>query len=226
MTKIAAIADQHGVLPAIPECDILVVAGDICPVDAPHDPATQAHWLDTEFRQWLDRVPATHVVGIAGNHDFVFEAKAHPRDLRWTYLQDSGCEIEGIAFWGYPWTPNLPRWAFSTETSSWGAQAHEQIPSGLDILITHGPPLNYLDGVPMDSYSGRKRGQTEDLHVGSEALLGAILDKRPKLSLMGHIHEENGQRAYIEKCELVNVSILDGAYQRVQPATEIEWVAR
>ncbi len=99
--KIVAISDLHGYLPEIPPCDLLLIAGDLCPT-YDHHPDWQSRWLANHFGAWLERVPAKHIVGIAGNHDFVFEQTPHlvPRDLRWTYLQDSGTEIAGLKLYG------------------------------------------------------------------------------------------------------------------------------
>ena len=96
--KIVALADLHGYLPsAIPACDLLLLAGDLTPVQN-HAPAFQAQWLDGPFRAWLQGQPARKIIGVAGNHGFVFEQMPFlvPRDLPWTYLQDSGTEWEGL----------------------------------------------------------------------------------------------------------------------------------
>lgn len=64
-----AIADQHGYLPTIEPCDLLLIAGDICPDDFVRpDSPDHLHWLDSTFRDWLRGVPAQRIVGIAGNH--------------------------------------------------------------------------------------------------------------------------------------------------------------
>jgi len=73
---VTAVSDLHGFLPPIDPCDLLLVAGDVCPVDD-HRPPAQAMWLDTTFRRWLDAVPATHVVGVAG---VGLDAADYPRD--------------------------------------------------------------------------------------------------------------------------------------------------
>src|SRR5580658_8754431 len=95
--RIVAISDQHGVLPEIPACDLLLIAGDVCPVSN-HAIDFQAAWLAAEFRQWLKCVPARKSVFIAGNHDFVFEQRSGflPPSFPATYLQDSGIEWEGL----------------------------------------------------------------------------------------------------------------------------------
>src|SRR5260370_33826784 len=106
--KIVALADLHGYLPSsVPACDLLLLAGDLTPVQN-HDPGFQAEWLDGPFRAWLQRQPVRKIVGIAGNHDFVFEQMPFlvPQDLPWTYLQDSGTEWEGLEISG---TPEQPR---------------------------------------------------------------------------------------------------------------------
>src|SRR5215217_6124896 len=73
--KIVAVSDQHGFLPTVPRCDLLIVAGDICQdfvdgvpaVTAPHD---QKGWFDARIRAWLRGAPATHKLATWGNHDF------------------------------------------------------------------------------------------------------------------------------------------------------------
>jgi hypothetical protein len=72
--RIICTADLHGQLPDIPECDLLLIAGDVCPVED-HDPTYQRKW-STKFRLWLadeQRVQAERIVWIAGNHDFSLE---------------------------------------------------------------------------------------------------------------------------------------------------------
>ena len=64
MINIIAVSDLHARLPNIPPCDLLLIAGDICPDGSA---MTQAKWLDTSFRAWLEKIPAKEIVGIADN---------------------------------------------------------------------------------------------------------------------------------------------------------------
>src|SRR5690348_12012006 len=69
--KVTAFADAHGALPKIrEECDLLLIGGDVCPVDQSHEPAHQRNWLRTVFSDWLHEQPAKNIVWIGGNHDF------------------------------------------------------------------------------------------------------------------------------------------------------------
>jgi 3',5'-cyclic AMP phosphodiesterase CpdA len=63
--RIVAVSDLHGFLPEIPACDLLIVAGDVCPdrfgpFMAAHDPYQQQAWFDRKVRPWLAEAPATH----------------------------------------------------------------------------------------------------------------------------------------------------------------------
>jgi Icc-related predicted phosphoesterase len=200
-----AISDQHGVLPEIPPCDLLLIAGDVCPVTN-HNPWFQASWLREDFRRWLLAVPARKTIFVAGNHDFVFEQQPDivPRDLPASYLQDSGLEWEGLQIWGTPWQPWFFDWAFNLHE---GDLAHKWalIPDNTDILVVHGPPHGYGDGVP--ELDGVRR-------TGSPSLLLRIRQVRPKLVVFGHIHEGRGQWR-IGDSVLANVTILDEAYRHV-----------
>jgi hypothetical protein len=58
------------------------------------------------------------------------------------YLQDDGCIIEGVKFWGSPWTHC--RYAFCGDEAE-RAKHFALIPTDTDIVITHNPPFNILD---------------------------------------------------------------------------------
>lgn len=182
--RIYPIADLHGHLPYTPPCDLLVIAGDVCPV-VDHGVDRQRTWLDADFRAWLLRQPAREKVGIAGNHDFL--AQFEPdfmRSLPWVYLQDEATEIAGLKIFGSPWTPTFFNWAFMKDDPElediWAA-----IPSDTQLLITHGPPRGFGDRT--------RRGVT----AGSWTLLKRIQQlKELKLHVFGHIHEDPGAWTY------------------------------
>lgn len=211
--KIVAVSDLHGTLPDIPPCDLLLIGGDICPI-RDHAVARQAAWLDTDFRRWLSAAPARQVVGVAGNHDFVFQHRPElvPPDLPWAYLQDSGLRWQGLNIWGSPWQPWFFDWAFNLYEPDLVAK-WALIPAGTDILVLHGPPHGYGDGVPRD-------GGVE--HTGSPALLARIAAVRPRVVIFGHIHEGRGEWR-LGPTTLANVTILDVAYNHVHPPWEHEF---
>lgn len=205
--KVCAIADQHGLLPDIPECELLVIAGDICPIFN-HELDFQFLWLNDNFRQWLECVPARRIVGIAGNHDFVFEADQHPKDLPWSYLCDSGVEVNDLFLWGTPWTPNLPSWAFQKNPPLADTHFEETVPRHTDILLTHGPPYGRGDWVPPGRFS------VEGEHVGYKGLLPIISRiGGPMEVITGHIHEARGTWKY-SGTTIRNVALVDDNYER------------
>lgn len=63
MSKIIAVADLHGHLPLdIPTCDLLIVAGDICPhfshkAGSAEDIAGQVRFLEYRFKPWRLNLP-------------------------------------------------------------------------------------------------------------------------------------------------------------------------
>jgi Icc-related predicted phosphoesterase len=209
--KVVAVSDLHGHLPAISGCDLLLIAGDICPLTN-HGVEFQAAWLDADFRRWLRSLAdVRHVVGIAGNHDFIFERAPQlvPPDLPWTYLQDSLAEIEGLRIWGTPWQPRIGGWAFGG-TPDELKEKWSRIPSAVDVIVVHGPPRFYGDGVP-------REGRVEN--VGCPHLLRRIDEIGPRLVVYGHIHEGRG-RWEIGRTTLANVTLLDERYNLVyQPWT-------
>lgn len=205
-------ADLHGHLPPVPDCDVLVIAGDMTP-PSDHGLAFQRAWLDTTFRGWLSRAPAREVVAIAGNHDFLFErAPESAPELPWTYLQDSAAVVGGLRFWGSPWTPWFFDWAFNAPqddvAEEFLAARYATAPEACDVVVVHGPPAGYGDLTA--------RGQS----VGSGAFLSLIDRIAPRLAVFGHIHEGRGEWMR-GASRLVNASAVDLRYALVAEPIQV-----
>lgn len=200
--KVVAISDLHGYLPPIPKCDLLLIAGDLCPY---HKIFLQATWLDTDFRSWLNKVPARKVIGIAGNHDFIFQHAAYlVPELPWTYLQDSATEWEGLKFYGTPWQPIFGNWAFNADDETL-KRRWSFIHDDTNVLLSHGPPYTFGDLAP--PLLNRRKQWT---NVGCKHLLDRLYElERCRLTVFGHIHEGRGEWE-LGTMKLANVTLVDG----------------
>jgi predicted phosphohydrolase len=115
MPKIVLISDTHNLHSkiTIPECDILIHAGD----------ATGRGTLQevSSFLYWLSQQPAKHKVAIAGNHDWLFDRDPFmARNLLSQYsnitmLNDELKEVMGLKIYGSPVTPRFFDWAFNAD---------------------------------------------------------------------------------------------------------------
>jgi len=219
--KISCISDTHGRHRdvRVPKCDVLIHAGDWS--------HTGEESIIVDIFQWFEEQPCDHVVAICGNHDLSVEASPNwfKREVldktsdKIHYLQadsllfDACCTIDGIKFFGSPWTPSFHGWAFNfpptrakfcdtTKTSDWSnghAVEHwNRIPNDTDVVITHGPPKGILD-----------RLQHDGVNAGCEALRTAIREINPKLHIFGHIHEAYGGRVE-DSTYFVNASQMTG----------------
>lgn len=224
MPVVAAISDLHGVLPRakdgwpdVPDCDLLIVAGDICPdfLNSSYDKgeARQAAWLGKDFREWLFDVKHARgrpeIIGIAGNHDFVFERGIHP-DLPWRYVRDRLVTAAGLLVYGTPWCPKLGRWAFYADEKRL-RYVYEAVPPNVDVLVSHSPPYNYGDVVPKNS---RFNMSDRDIHVGTHQLTNILYEKKPHVVVSGHIHGGRGRYEYHSNGTVVyNVALLTDDYE-------------
>lgn len=184
MIRVACISDTHSILPKVEPCDILLLGGDICDNGSA---VAQVGWLYDVFKPWLEKVPAKHIVGIAGNHDLVFGKNSElvPRGLKWHYLQGTIIEIEGLKIYGLPWS--LPIWgAFQLDEEGLKRKC-SQIPDDIDIIVSHGPPYGIGDGVPRLITDQNEHEWHSVEHVGSFALRERVFDIRPLLTVFSNI---------------------------------------
>lgn len=198
--RICAVSDLHGRLPEIPPCDVLVIAGDICPDSTSTrlihlcDPdlmrVDQMGWLQTDFEEWLRKLPPSVRIVIAtpGNHDFwtrlpesVASGDGHPPVH---LLIDEGLEAYGKKFYASPWVNPCGPWNYQMDRAR-RKVAFSDIPAGLDLLITHSPA--YLVGDR--TYSAKLFHGKPGEPIGCEELRREIYDKKPRFHVFGHIHE-------------------------------------
>ncbi len=183
--KFVLISDTHNKHEKLklPACDFLIHAGDISQKGKPSE--------ILNFLEWFKLQPARYKIFIAGNHDFCFEEKNLDHEIqnqiivnKIHYLNDSGCVIEGVKFWGSPITPWFHDWAFNRHRGNDILNHWSKIPSDTQVLITHGPPANILDRTWMGK------------NVGCEDLSRLIFEEKKlpclKLHVFGHIHEDHG----------------------------------
>lgn len=210
MPKIVCISDTHNLHSKvkIPECDILIHAGD----------ATGRGTLQeaSSFLYWFAQQSAKHKILVWGNHDIIGEDNPNLAKMLLseypsiTYLENSGAEVLGIKFWGSPWTPRFFDWAFNADPDKL-VEVWSTIPEGIDVLITHGPPFGILD-------------ETEEGNlIGCKILLHEVQTRvKPKYHVFGHDHEGYGLKV-VGETTFINASSCDRRYRPVNPPIILEF---
>lgn len=164
------------------EADVLVCAGDL---------AVMRNGLQ-EVVDILAEAACPAVL-VPGNGESDAELKQACRGWAGAHvLHGSGCEIDGVSFWGLgggvPVTP-FGAWSFDlSEEDARGLLA--DAPTG-GVLVTHSPPLGHVD-------------ETGGRHLGSRAVLEAIQRTEPALSVCGHIHSCWRQESSVGSTRTVN----------------------
>jgi predicted phosphodiesterase len=198
--KLVLLSDTHEYEHRVelPLGDVLIHAGDF----------TMLGDLDkvAKFGVWFRSQPHKHKILIAGNHDISLEKSPAAAHLalgtvwgEFVYLQDSGTEIDGVKFWGSPWTPRFGfGWAFNADP--WKMEeVCAMIPDDTNVLITHGPPFDMLD-------------ETEGRELaGCPKLAKRLGQLQPLVHVFGHIHEAMGQETK-HGTRFVNASFVDAMY--------------
>lgn len=194
---IVAMSDSHGNHRdvTVPECDILIHAGDISNFNK------REHYLD--FLAWFSEQPAIHKVFIGGNHDDELDGGIGPSLLSQhpdlIYLEGEMVELMGLKVWGSAVQPRVFNMAFCRPRADL-IRTWDQMPSGMDVVVSHCPPYGLLD----KNLNGE--------HVGCDVLKSALSSKPPLLNVFGHIHEAHGVTSQMvggERCVFANCSVVN-----------------
>jgi Icc-related predicted phosphoesterase len=231
MLKVTALSDLHGILPILIEpFDILLIAGDIIPAYRMYarNVENQKYWLSSEFKWWLERLPfrdeQSKVYIVPGNHDHIFEdmTDSFRKEVegilgervcllvheKAVYRHTNEYRKRQVEIFGTPYCKIFRNWAFMKPDEEL-KELYEDIPYGLDILVTHDPPaLNDLGVISQ----GRQKGHD----AGNVILADRVLEVKPKYCFCGHIHSGNHRfQKYEDMIMMANVSIVDEDYDPV-----------
>jgi len=198
--KTSIISDTHRrheeLNPKLERSDLFIHCGDF---SGGTEKCTRA------FLDWFSGTPAPIKILVCGNHDGYAQeiGKEAFKDLCFDfgilYLEDESIEIEGIKFYGTPWTPEFKDWHFMGEDEDL-KKYWDLIDDDTQVLITHGPQHGTLDrlmegGIPS--------------YLGSRTLASRIRDlKSLKYHFCGHIH---GQTGFKDKDEFTNYESINAA---------------
>lgn len=225
---ICAFSDGHGHLPDnLKPFDLLLIAGDNIDTYIQRDKQHTIDWYKEVFCPWVKELPfkdhQSKVIFIAGNHEVGFQkmSESELAELmeylrvntgdRAVYLQN-----EEYTFWygdksykifGTPYCKIFYNWAYM-ETQESLTRLYDEIPEDVDILLTHDAPYGCSDLC----YGWLTWGRPPE-HVGNQALRDAILKKKPKYNLHGHLHSANHEFEQLGDTQVACVSIVNEEYQ-------------
>ena len=175
---IYAFSDTHGShrkLQVPENVDIVICAGD-----AIEDNLVGDEYAD--FIEWFVSLPCKWKIFVPGNHELSFELDKAKEiiDIMTskgiTVLQDAIEDCDGFIICSI--SPNI-------------TIAKEDIPTDIDLLVTHFPPYGILDE-----------------GLGIVEILNFVLHSQPKYHLFGHIHSTAGQKHIFGNTTCVNIATI------------------
>jgi Icc-related predicted phosphoesterase len=199
---ITHLSDTHSkFLKNIGSGDILIHTGDFS-IDG-HPGEYQ------QFNEWLGMQKYLYKIVVLGNHDLDYtirEQKLDPIKLakerlsNCIVLNNEMINLYGYNLYGIPWYYQH-NWNYSYKNGFQQSNEYQDLPSKIDILLTHGPPAGYLD------------------ICGSNLLTIEIMKIKPKYHLFGHIHQKYGsiEQFWYDNTStiFVNSSLVDETSEKI-----------
>lgn len=175
--NIFVFSDTHGqhrdvIVPE--DADIVICAGDAVEDDLKGDEYN-------DFIDWFSSLSAKWKIFIPGNHELSFEIDKSEEiekamdDKGISVMQNSIRDYDGVTICSIGGDISI---------------ADEDIPTDIDILVTHYPPYGILDE-----------------GLGSPEILNFVMKSKPTYHLFGHIHSTAGQELQFGETLCRNIGI-------------------
>lgn len=218
--KICSFSDMHGQLDfKIEPCDIVLICGDIVPLNIQTNMKKSTAWFTNTFLPWCDELPCEKVLFVGGNHDFFLEIlgknevdKLIGDNDKIKYLFCNTYEYKGVKIYGTPLCKEFMNWAFMPNAESQRKIFDELVGKNekIDIIMSHDAPYGVSDIIL------QKDCQWADgTHIGNKEL-ASLVDKlggnAPRLFLHGHLHSSSHNKETLNSTDVYNVSLLNENY--------------
>lgn len=221
--KICAISDIHGEYDFSyieNDTELLLIAGDVVDLYVQKFMGDSEKWFKKNFIDMMSTLndSVKKVVMIAGNHDFYLE-RYHSdvidlfKENNIVFLNNSLYEYESesgqkVSIFGTPYCNIFGNWAYMLSYEKL-KKKFDNIPYNVDILLSHDAPYGTNDVCLQDVH------WVDHSHIGNKALAEAILEKKPKWNIHGHLHSASHIPEKLGDTNVVNVSMVDERYINV-----------
>jgi len=223
--KIVAISDLHGYLPEISqEANIMIIAGDISPLNIQFDKPKMKIWLEIEFAYWIKSLPVDKVYLVAGNHDAYFQGINQIQlatfkqqcDFKLVYLENNYVvhrhDGDEFKIFGTPYCHIFGNWPFMV-SDNYMEEKFKGIPDEVDIIISHDPPYGVGE---VDCVLESTRWNNDPTqHKGNIPLRKRLEKIKYGWLFCGHLHSGRHSFESFNGGQCVNVSLKDENYQPV-----------
>ena len=224
--KICAFSDTHGQYDfKVEPCDIVLICGDIVPLDIQMLDTFSEEWFKIFFIPWCNNLPCEKVVFIAGNHDFFL--KNHPDRMRELlkgqdkiiYLECETYEYQRKVIYGTPICKRFGSWAFmeGQEEQKERYQRHLEAIGKIDIIMSHDCPYGISDVLLQEDCRW-----ADGSHIGNKALRWFVDEAKPEFVFEGHLHSCEHGKTMHGNTAVYNVSLLNEDYKMVYKPLYIE----
>ena len=216
----SSIADIHGTLKlTINPWDVLCICGDIVPTQIQKYTDESFEWMEKRFLPWVNNQPCEKVLLIGGNHDFaIYNHPERVRELfkgtKVTYLLDEEfvyTDKDGVSvkFYGSPWCHKFFNWAFMDYDDEQLKELFLKMPDDVDVLMTHDCPYGACDVLLQEDMPWKKATKG---HIGSKGLAEAVVERKPKVMVTGHLHSTSKLCEKLGDTDVYNTSVKDEYY--------------
>lgn len=225
--KICAFSDTHGKYKfKVEPCDIVLIGGDIVPLNVQRDDERSEKWLKTFFIPWCTDLPCDKVVFIGGNHDFFY--MHYPDRVRTAlegqdkvvYLDCEPYEYKGKTIYGTPLCKKFYNWAFMSLTLEEQRSLYERHLKAIgkiDIILSHDAPYGISDVLLQGDCPW-----ADGSNIGNTALRWFVDEAKPSLVFQGHLHSCDHEKKMHGDTAVYCVSLLDESYEMVYKPLYVE----
>lgn len=204
--RICLVSDLHGTFPELPDCDLVIDAGDRMPNETrgyvDQEKITQRIWVEDnleKFKMWLGKRTYIYTQANHCYHSMEYQLRYKAGLLETYDVTDKPFHWKGINIYGFRYIPRMSgEWAGECTPQEmenhlrWmqmiileDSTEEQWKPDSFNILLAHCPPYGILDEYGDGHHGGNS--------VLATKIIYGFMKVNFDLILSGHVHTQGGQ---------------------------------